>query len=387
MNETPTPAEGRIISLDIIRGIALFGILLANMASFKSPVFQEGAMQARTILSDSALNIFAVISVDGLVTGKFYPMFSLLFGLGFYLFYQRLQNQTKRRYYRRMSFLLVLGLVHLVFIWSGDILFTYAVGGFFLLLFVKKSAGSLVKWGIGLVTFSAVLMTLLLLLGNAASMMKGGMMTGASRAMDIMPSGNYAEILGFRLSSEVFLILFNTPFAVINVFGIFLIGIALGKAGWFHDPKTYEKQWKTLRLHAGWSGILGAVLVVMLKLDQLPVPYWAADALGQGLNILAGPLLMLFYVSVLVLLVSGGAPLAWLAPVGRMALTNYLLQSVIGVLLFHGYGFGLYGSVGAFTGMLIALGVFAAQVVLSQLWLKRFRQGPMEALWRKWTYA
>ncbi|WP_147804876.1 DUF418 domain-containing protein [Alkalicoccus halolimnae] len=399
MNITPSSAKERILTIDIIRGFALLGIILANMAYFKSPVLQKtGLLYETAPLPDQALDIFAVVFTDTFVLGKFYPMFSLLFGLGFYLFYERLIQKDldgKQFYKRRLVFLLVIGFIHLVFIWSGDILVTYALGGFLLLLFINRTPKFILTWGILLIAGLSVVMTGLVVLGNfflqmdAVSEFQAGTSQAVSEAYTVMSQGSYTEILAFRFTSEIILILGNLPISVLNVFGIFLIGLYFGKQGWFRNVGEHLAGWKKIRLHAGWSGILLTALFAALKFDVTGLPFWMADGLAQGLNLIAGPLLMLFYVSVMVLLLHGKAPgliSTSLAAVGKMALTNYLMQSIICVLIFFGFGFGLYGSVGAFTGMVLAILIYFAQIVFSRVWLTRFNQGPMEALWRKWTY-
>jgi uncharacterized protein len=399
MNITPSSVKERILTIDIIRGLALLGIILANMAYFKSPVLQKTGLVYETApLPEAALDIFAVVFVDTFVLGKFYPMFSLLFGLGFYLFYERIIQKDlngKEFYKRRLVFLLLIGIIHLFFIWSGDILVTYAAAGFMLLIFIDRKPKSILTWGISLTAGLSVIMTGLIVMGNfflrmdAVSEFQAGTSQAVSEAYRVMSGGSYAEILSFRFTSEIILILGNLPISVLNVFGIFLIGLYFGKQGWFRNVEEHLAGWKKIRLHAGWSGILLTALFAALKFDVTGLPFWMADGLAQGLNLIAGPLLMLFYVSVMVLLFHGKTPgfiSTSLAAVGKMALTNYLMQSIICVLIFFGFGFGLYGSVGAFTGMILAVLIYLAQIVFSRFWLTRFNQGPMEALWRKWTY-
>ncbi len=400
MKLEPSTGTERIMTLDVIRGFALLGILLANMAFFKTPAIQESGFFMNSLPLDGGVwDVSASLFIDTFILGKFYPMFSLLFGLGFYLFYERANSREldgRKLFKRRLVFLLGIGLIHLVLIWSGDILFTYAIAGFALLLFVNRTPKVILAWGISLIAGMTLLLGLFVTGGNFVLQSKmGGSLqeetrAGIDEAYRVMSEGGFAEILLHRLDNEVFLILSNSPFFFFFVLGIFLIGLYMGKKGWFRDVEAHMSNWKKLRLHAGWSGIILTALFIGLTYDFLPVPYWLGSALGQGLNITAGPLLMLFYVSAAVLYLHNKQPgffTGSLAAVGRMALTNYLLQSIIAVFLFFGYGFGLFGSVGAFAGMLTALGIYVLQVIGSRLWLQHFRQGPMEALWRKWTYS
>ncbi|WP_042403842.1 DUF418 domain-containing protein [Geomicrobium sp. JCM 19037] len=136
--------------------------------------------------------------------------------------------------------------------------------------------------------------------------------------------------------------------------------------------------------------LLGTIVVTALIHNFTPLPSAVGFGLAQGLRTLTGPILMLFYVSSLVLLTQKETWQRMLKPfanAGRMALTNYLMQSIVLVFVFYGFGFGLYGQVGEGVGFLIGVGLFVVQVILSTLYLKKFNQGPMEYVWRKWTYG
>ncbi len=398
MNLEASRSKERVVSIDVIRGFALLGILLANILFFKSPLFQkQGATVPEPLGEAPFLEQTGHFVIEFFVNGKFYPMFSLLFGLGFYFFYSRIVQRGldgNSFFKRRMTFLLILGLIHLIFIWSGDILHTYAVAGFFLLLFIDKNPKVILTWGIALLGVSWIVLSLLFFLSSIALTMKGNAMgadiqNNIAAAYQVFSEGTYGEILAFRIQEEVFYVLLNLFLTVPNVLGIFLIGLYFGKQEWFTKAEEYQKKWRNLFIHSFWSGILLTSIYTFLLFDLFPIPYSLAVSLADGLNIIAGPLLMLCYVSFFVLLIQRIKSLKALVPlaaVGRMALTNYLMQSVILVFIFYGFGFGLFGSVNIVESILIAIGIYLLQVVFSTLWLSKRSQGPMEALWRKWTY-
>ncbi|QQK75512.1 DUF418 domain-containing protein [Salicibibacter cibarius] len=401
MKATQIPANERIHTLDIIRGIAVFGILIANMYAFKSLAFTdlrpyiEGGTVPQGVLSPFA-DVFNTIFIEG----KFYPMFSLLFGLGFYIFYTRLIEKgynADRMFVRRLIFLLIIGLVHLVFIWSGDILHTYALAGFLLFLFIHRRPKTIMIWIVALLGATSIFMLFLTSLTGVGLQFKMESGMGSFAAFEnsvdsgeaVMANGTYGDILQYRFLNEVFPVLMQAIFIVIAVLPLFLIGLYMGKKGMFHDVENNIKKWKKLCVHSFWSGALLTAIMAALHYDLLPLPSYFTFGMSEGVNYAAGPLLMLFYVSALVLVLRSKGWKKLLMPfaaVGRMALTNYLLQSLIAIFIFYGFGLGMFGQISSGVGLVIAVIIFTAQLIVSNLYLQTFKQGPMEALWRKWTY-
>ncbi|WP_404407876.1 DUF418 domain-containing protein [Jeotgalibacillus malaysiensis] len=392
----------RIHTLDIIRGFALFGILIANMILFKTPVFTDisGLVEGNR-LPEGGMNAALTLLTAFFVDAKFYPMFSMLFGLGFYIFYSRLMKRglpAKKLFRCRLVFLLLLGLAHLTFIWSGDILHTYAITGFLLPFFVERSTKTIKIWAISLLIFGPLLMTALMLLSSVSVhfMISGGMDTlenlhaSSILAASVMADGSFGEILAFRFRNEVVLILAQFMLLVPTILSLFLIGLYLGKTGMFTDIENNIHRWKKVM----WVGLAVGVPVVGISLvidyNVFGWPTYLTGPIATGINTVGGPFLMLFYVSVIVLVTRKSSVEKMLMPfasVGRMALTNYLMQSIIAVIIFNGYGFGLFGQVSKTQGVLIAIAIYSVQVVLSHLIMRHFKQGPMEYVWRKWTYS
>ncbi|SFM06894.1 DUF418 domain-containing protein [Salibacterium qingdaonense] len=389
--------QKRIQTLDILRGFALLGILTANMASFKSPFFQLQSLPgASPSFPSDMVDGGVTFMIDWLVTGKFYPLFSFLFGLGFFLFYEKLKEKgmdADRFYKRRLAFLMGTGLFHLLFLWSGDILHTYAAAGLLLLLFIHRSSRTILTWVVVLVCLASVFIAFLTISANMLTASETGyeeqILTSAAEAEAVYSTGSYLNILHFRLNEEVPLVLSNLVLNVPHILGLFLIGLYIGKKEWVQRAAEYRGLWKKTMISMLTAGGLLSFLYAALLHDLLPVPLWLADGTAQGLNMLAGPMLMLGFVAFFVTITEKQLFSSFLRPVaaaGQMALTNYLLQTLICIFLFYGFGLELFGTIGAASGFLITLVIFSTQAVFSSFWLKRWRQGPLEKLWRHWIY-
>ncbi len=401
--EPTTPAE-RIHSLDIIRGFALLGILLMNIEYFQRPM-QAVVFGLDTTLTgiDYAVAWFVYVFVQG----KFYTMFSLLFGIGFVIFLDRALARSaapRRLFARRLFGLLLIGAAHAFLVWNGDILLMYALVGFLLLLFARTPAQRLWKWGVAFLLVAPVLMWLgAVSIDFAMSSPKGPELLAqfeasrASMTADIAhghlvyASGTYMEAVAWRLHEWTTLyggggwLFFST-----SILGLFLIGASFGRAGIFSAPDGSAPLFRRLALFGFLLGI-PAALYVGMNADAAEMMYpTIAGAKVFSAAAVANLALCLAYVSSIALLLRRAAParvLSRLAPAGRMALTNYLTHSAVFTLLFYGYGLGLYGEYGRAATTVMALVLFAAQVWFSGWWLERYRIGPMEWLWRTMTYG
>ncbi|WP_079474575.1 DUF418 domain-containing protein [Marinococcus halophilus] len=391
-----TALTERIHTIDMLRGFALLGIILANMAAFKALGFSQYADMVNTSLTETTAADQAVNTLlDFFVIGKFYPLFSFLFGLGFYMFYQRLTEKNfsaDRIFQRRLLFLLFIGTIHLVFLWSGDILHLYAVTGFFLLMFTYRSSKAVLTWALGLIFASGFFMTLLLTAASAgtASMSPEPAERSVASGISAMKDGSYIDILTYRLSNEVIFVLLQLPFSVPFILGLFLLGFYFGRRNMFTEAAAHLRTWKRLFIHSLWLGLILNAVVTALKQEWITLPGGISAGLGDGLNYIAGPVLTLWYVSSFVLAAKSQSLRHFLLPfasMGRLALTNYLMQTIIAVLLFHGYGLGLFGEVSVTGGFITALVIYIVQLAGSHWYMKKFSQGPIEYLWRKWTYA
>ena len=400
---SPVSAQDRIILLDVLRGMAIFGILMVNMQLFIKPMshmllgYQESAP-----LADRLSTLFIKFFFEG----KFYVIFSLLFGYGAYLFMHKSTPEGLSIlpvYRRRMFFLLMFGILHVVLLWPGDILVFYALFGFLLLAFRKVSDHGLLKWAVWLMiipalfsTIAALLMALALRVPEAAQALEANFEESANAMRAIVEEasmaysqGSFREMVRMRLY-EYQVLLPGVLFFYPVVLAMFLLGHLAARKGLMRDPAA---QLPFFRKAAAWGAGVGFPFALMYALTYLKASSTRMD-IFQVLNLLSmafgGFFLGLFYVSAVVIQVSKGNLRLfskWLAPVGRMALTNYLMHSIICTTLFYNYGFGLMDQVNNFHGILITLMIYALQIPFSYYWLKSFHFGPFEWLWRSLTYG
>ncbi len=397
MDHTLQPTRRRLTHLDILRGFALLGILLVNFEWFTRP------LQAIVLAGEenlAGLDLLAAQAVTTLGEGKFYPLFSILFGAGFALMLERARERGAPFwgvYLRRLAVLFVFGLAHMVLVWSGDILLVYSLSAFvMILLFRNTPARRLWKWAI----FFWVLPVLLMWLGAVsieatrgdpeihAELMAGfeagrdEAETVVEQAARIHAEGSYAENVAQRGRDLRFLI-GVAPFWIPPFIGFFLLGrwlIATGKLNRPDDNEPWLRRWRAVGLAGGLP--IAAAAVWLMHGQDMMIPTLRVAA-GMTLMTMASVFVPLGYLSVVTL---AWRHLEFLAPAGRMALTNYLLQSIFWTWVFFGYGLGLWGEVPRAAQVPLALAFFAVQVLLSRWWLGRFRFGPAEWLWRSLTY-
>ncbi len=391
---TTAPSHDRLPLIDALRGFALFGILLVNLEGFAHPLEQMGLSAPR---GQSPLDHAVSLGIAAFAEAKFYALFAFLFGLGFSL-------RTGGGFFRRLGVLFAMGLSHGFLIWAGDILTAYAVLGVGLLLFGRLRPKAQVIWG-GLWMVSSWLLSLLIVLGWAAFLQvpelvvqvraaleaNGGLSSEFARAHELFAHGTWWEIFKSRAGTFTALT-FGTLFMLGGqLLGLMLLGSAVGRSGLLRGSLPTKGLLTVLAF-----GLLVGVPVTALKLwgqeTFLALPFdapqapWAylADVMG---SMVGGAALAAAYAALFALLWqrTGGVFLSWLAPVGRMSLTNYLLQSVACTLLFNSYGLGLFGQVGAAAGLGICFVLFGAQVAVSHVWMRRFHFGPAEWVWRAAT--
>ncbi len=399
----PIAANERIEVMDVLRGVALLGILLMNIEAFVGPM-----MEALTGVNPrfNGADRWADAAIYVLVQGKFITLFSLLFGMGFAVMLERAEARGGSGtwlYARRLLALLGIGLVHAILIWSGDILVTYALLGFVLLLFFRRTPVSrLPKWGVAL-TLLPLLLTWLMALSallaqqdpQASAEMQKAMSGQGSEMMALgdaqrlaYGAGTYAEATAQRAVDTGMMIGFVVFFGPL-VLGMFLFGSWFVRSGVMRNPGAHLPLFRRL-LTLGFA--LGLPLMLWsawthptMSFSDISIGTAAAQSAGHVANVL-----MCFgYFAGIVLLMQQPAwaqRLRWFAPAGRMALTNYLMQSVICTFVFYGYGLGWFERLPRAWQPLFVIAVFALQVVFSRWWLSKFRYGPAEWQWRWLTY-
>ena len=390
----PTGLGERIRVLDFLRGFSLFGVLLVNMTLFKTTLFNyPRRMLDYADVTDQWISLIIQI----FISGKFISVLSFLFGLGFFLFAERAGEKglsVVPLYLRRLFSLFLFGLLHLVFIWNGDILHTYALAGLALLWLRNKSMQSLRRWMVFFFVLSTIMITLAAwiefwVLNMGEEILQQQRLMG-KMALDTYAFGTFFEISRFRVFVELpnmaISLLYTVPFVLV----LFLAGFYAGRRNVFRDIEGNLIFIRSVWTVSGLIGILLTVFYVCLELQiLLPGPALTIILLEVSKHISA-IFLSFFYMSSLLLLLSSQkishTLLAPLANLGRMALTNYLLQSFICVFIFYGFGLGYLGKVSLSQVLLLTMVIYILQVVFSNYLLKRYSFGPMEWVWRRITY-
>jgi uncharacterized protein len=390
----PVTRGERIDLLDVLRGFALGGIVGVNYQVFSGLLFMSPAELSRLGVTSADQTTQFLIHL--LLEQKFYSLFSLLFGIGFSILMRRAAERGSAFapfFHRRLTVLLGIGFVHAILIWPGDILILYAVLGFVLLVFRDSSNRSVLRWGIGLLSSPILIYAGFLAVGMPDPMAMAAEGAGPSllaRMLAAFRQGSYPEVVAANATMYAgswirYLLSIRIP----RVLGMFLIGVWLDRRNIFRDPEGNRALLVRAALWGAAIGLPANLAVALLREDQLALPASGRGLLHTTLSSVGVPALALAYAAAI-----GLAMLrpAWrsrwmvLAPMGRMALTQYLLQSVAGIAIFYGLGLGLFGRVRPVAVCGIALAVFAVQVVLSRIWMARFAFGPAEWVWRRLTY-
>jgi uncharacterized protein len=374
----------RLDLIDILRGVALFGILVVNVPFFAQPIYT--ALEADSSISFVDQAVAWIVSFA--FEAKFYVLFSFLFGYG--LAVQLLRAEAKNeplgpRYARRLIGLLVFGLLHAVFFFVGDILVSYVLLGVLLWLWRDWPVRRLVMlagWLMGLAVLGRVLLAQAELF-DPTSTTELMQLSDTARQLYL---GNFFDNAQQRIQDlavfYIFTPLFNWPTAL----AMFALGLAAGKVGVFAQPDRY---WPAAFRLLPWAlivGVSGNLLYATFGFTTLP-PF-AAVVLSM-IEALAAPALSYCYLVGVWWVVQRAPHARWLEPIraaGRMSLTNYLGQAIICSALFNGWGLGLYGQIGPLGCLLLALLIYSGQILVSRWWLQRFRSGPDEWLLRSWVY-
>jgi len=389
----PASLSERVLFIDVLRGMALFGILAANMRAFFAPLDAYGHIG---VLFPGRADVLAQAFITALIQGKFISIFSFLFGMGFAIQMSRAEARGARFmgfYPRRLLALGLFGVIHGILIWAGDILLTYAISGAILLLFRKRQQKTLLWWVGGLfalpIVASSVFLGLYFSRFHRAWMdPKPPDMKELYRVIDVYAHGTVRQILAQNwvewkreLPAE--------GFAVYAV-ALFLLGMWVWRAGIVQRLDEYKP---VLKRVCAWCIPVGLIVSVYEATVWAVVPPGTVSLWGWFAGILWLPgshTLAAGYMSGLALIFLNEDWRRYLLPfaaVGRTALTNYLLQSVLCTLFFYHCTTGLYGRIGPAMGLVPTVILFGAQIAASNWWLKRYCFGPMEWLWRGMTYG
>ncbi|HZG61548.1 MAG TPA: DUF418 domain-containing protein [Anoxybacillus sp.] len=382
---TPISINERIEAIDIMRGLAILGIFFVNMLDFNSPVMylKPGSWW------NEPLDRWTEIFIDIFAQASFYTLFSFLFGFGMVIFRERALAKGYSfplLFGRRLLVLLGMGCIHAFLIWHGDILISYALLGFVLLLFHQMSPrGWLISALLLLIVPNSMISLLLgfsVLLGEGDSFRFYDEML-ANQALENYRDGTWFDIFWQRWNDWMYVngSLFSIFFLFIALLPMFLLGAYFAKKRWFADVENHLAKLKKI-----W--IVTFIIGFSFKL----LPYLTTNNIFTEYvqDMFGGSATAVFYATSIAIFSQKPfwkKVFAPLAVVGRMSLSNYLFQSMLCTLLFYNYGLGLYGSVRPFYGLLLTIVIYCLQIVLSKLWLKRYTMGPMEWIWRTLTYG
>lgn len=385
-----TLSSDRLSVVDALRGMALFAIvILHSYEHYNLYCFPETLPDWMRTFDRSLWD-----ATWFMMAGKAFAAFALLFGFSFYI---QFENARKRgidfrgRFLWRMVLLFGFGQLHALF-YNGDILVLYSIVGMFMVLFCKLSTKALLI--IATIMFLQPLEWLrFIVLACGGDFFEYGnhFMKYAMLAEPVMRSGNFGELVWSNITDgQLYSNLWQVEHGrFFQVGSLFLYGMVLGRTKMFIKSETSTKWWKTIML---WS----IVLFVPFYLLAQYAPNWVGDAnelrapLDIALPSIRNCLFMAFLMAtyVLVWFRKGGYGFQKMfIPYGRMTLTNYIVQSAIGVTIYYGFGFGLFQHTGATYSLLIAVGIVGAQILFSRWWLSSHTHGPLEYLWKKATWV
>ena len=389
---TPVAPRERLLTLDVLRGFALLGVLIGNMVLY-SGRWATGPGGP----PPSTLDVIASWFISIFVDSKAQTTLTLLFGFGFAAQLLRAEQRGEPVlgvYLRRLSALLVLGALHVTVLWWGDVTWTYAVAGFGLLAFLRCSNRALLIWGLVLSFVPYVVMLLPDAMIAAVSVFIEPRQFGAHTAemAAAIRSAPYTELPREHLVYAAIWLTRIYTWYFFWILGRFLLGYLAGRLRWFdRDGADHLAAFRRL---AGWGGAIAAAVTAVSVAERLGAlhleahGWWGAIASSvlEQIGLLA---LALAYVAVVVLLIQRPRwrrLLGVLAPVGRMPLTTYFSQSLVCTFVFYGWGLGQAGKIGVAGTLGLALAIFSVQVAIAHLWLRWFRFGPLEWLWRTAVY-
>jgi uncharacterized protein len=391
----PVHRQERIETIDILRGVAILGILIVNMTlrGFSMP---EGlpAHELWPNVVDRAVETLILFFADQ----QFITLFAFLFGLGLAGQMMRADERGARflpLYVRRLCVLWLIGMTHFLLLWDGDILHAYAQDGLYLLLFLRRSLKTLLVWAgillcIPLLFFGFT--TRYAITGHvhpyAMSWIQYEDLAEDQQTIDearrIYSHGTYAEMIELRAGGLGELLPGNDDAYILVGF---LLGIYAGRRGIFRDVSAHLPFIRQVQRWGLMIGVAGSVVFVVGESRASPTS--VMQNVGRMCLVFAAPAMSFFYASSIILLTQDNAwrrRLAPLAAVGRMALSNYLLQSLICTFIFYSYGLALFCKVRPSLCLLITIIIWLIQIPLSVWWLRRFQFGPIEWLWRSLTY-
>ncbi|MBN2727770.1 MAG: DUF418 domain-containing protein [Bacteroidales bacterium] len=384
MSASPTLNKDRIFSIDAARGFALLGILLVNILGFNASFFNFGGFYSS--ISDESQMKFYQIFIS-LTADKFIFLFSFLFGYGIFLQFEKFRkNEVNFNgfFSRRMLVLAIFGFLHVLLLWAGDILISYAIAGF-IILALRKLHG---RWQILIALIFYFFIGIWLTAGTWITLpnaMSSTCTQCLEQAKVIYREGNYFDCLILRLQEYFAFRNINIFYYLPKIIGIALMGFVASKNKLHKSIEKYKIRWSLI-----WTLISGAGVFIYFNYEKIvnfdsPFANAVYMCAYEFMNIFVASSYLLF----ILIIASFKFPQILLKPLanmGRMSLTNYLMQSLIMAFLFQGWGLGLYGQTQISSVILLAIGIFVLQLIINSIWFRFYNQGPLEKIWRKLSY-
>ena len=393
----PVNHNERYAELDALRRFALFGILLANLCSF----FGYSTLSPIEIVHLPDADRAILFMIDWIVEGKFYSIFSMLFGMGFALQSMKIEDNMEDFscfWFRRMKLLLCFGILHMLLIWHGDILTLYSLMGMVLIFFVNFSHRALLISAITLLLLPLVMHIIVtitqdssfwMIASEASRSFKENLGYGDLSLLEMRTSENPLEVFFINIIKAT-----GRPMSYLQtgripqVLGMFLLGVYFIKSWRLkkYGSSALIKNWRIFfsigvvfsfgyawtKLHIGTPYALDAFGMIQALIYHISAPCFALGIVGAFFHLWQND--------------KTQKPLTLFVPLGKMALSNYIMQNTIGMLIFFGYGLALMGQVPFVFVPIFAVFILLIQWLFCSFWLARFEQGPLEYIWRKYAY-
>ena len=374
----------RDLAPDVLRGFALLGILVVNIQFMGL----SSAQGARGEWTQGFANGSATFLIAALFAGKFYLLFSFLFGYSSNYVIQN-DRSNRARWIKRCFVLIALGALHFTFLWHGDIIFLYGLFGLLLTFFFFRADRTLKIWTrivFSISTFFVVLVCALAFI--AEYLLNEDLRISAVSSLDgILQSGTYIESIPARI--EVWLLSISTGIFLQGglAFAAFLLGVRLARSNFLSSP--VDKVANSRLIKKGLFLRLPIQIIaaaIFLRNEQAADPSESIYLISLSASFVAAPLLSMFYVGVIRKLVEERPHLVlWMKPAGKMSLTIYISQSVITSLIFSPWGLGLFQDLQTWQVFLLAFAIWLLLAYLAAQWLKKFDQGPLESIMSSMT--
>ena len=369
----------RDIAPDVLRGFALLGILVVNI-QFMALSSDQGA---RGEWTQGFANGSATFAIAAIFAGKFYLIFSFLFGYSSnYII--RDERSNRARWIKRCFALVILGALHFTFLWHGDIIFVYGLFGLLLTFFFFRSDKTLKIWSYAVFSISAFLIMIVGLSAYfAENYLQQDFQTASESTLDeILRNGSFLESVPARLELWIYGISTGIFLQGGLAFAAFLLGIRMARSRFLSSPIDKHQNSSTIKKGL----ILGAPIqiasaIVLLRNEQSADPSESIYLLALFASFVAAPLLSMSYIGLIRKLVEDKPHLVtWMKPAGKMSLTVYISQSIITSLIFSPWGLGLFQELQTWQVLILAFAIWGLLVYLAIKWLERFKQGPLEQL-------